>query len=141
MTVSSPPKLIHVGKIIASNRPGYDLLFLRHHDERVYRWSKVDAHYAEQPTEVVADTIEEAMRLAHRHWKQQYFRTLICGFRYTLPERDEHGINALFHQMAASLGAMSGVYFDSELGCNCYVQNASQEAFFLWRELRDKSCL
>jgi len=87
----------------------------------------------EQATTVSGETVEEAMRLAARHWQKDSFTTVICGFRYTLPERDEHGINALFHQMVASYSSMNGVYYDEELGNNCFVQNASDEAIRLWK--------
>jgi len=105
--------------------------FLKKIDPRTYTWFVDD-----QATEATADTIEEAIRLAHRHWKGRSFRPLMCGFRYTLPERDEHGINALFWQMALSCGSPNGVYFDEEIGCNCFVQSASLEARNMWRELK-----
>jgi len=59
-----------------------------------------------------------------------------CGFRYTLPERDEHGYNALFHQMAASYATSNGVYFDEESGNNCFVNFASEEAKNLLKVLQ-----
>lgn len=87
----------------------------------------------EAPTGVEAPHVEEAIRLAVKKWK---LNLVNCGFRYMLPERDEHGINALFHQMGASYESMNGVYFEEELGYNCIVQNASDEARQLWRELK-----
>lgn len=114
-------KLIHVGIIQEKGVKIY--LFLREVAPQHYVWFKEN-----EKTEVEATTIEEALRLAARFWKLDYFRTLNCGFRYTLPERDEHGTNALFHQMAASYASSNGIYFDEELGNNCVVYNASQEA-------------
>ncbi len=124
-------KLIHVAKIFKNGTHIH--LFLRKISDREYRWFQEKSE-----TPVFAETIEEALRLAARHWRADSFRTIICGFRYTLPERDEHGINALFHQMAASISTPNGVYFDEELGNNCYVQNQSLEARELFYALRDR---
>jgi len=127
-------KLIHVASFTIEGRNRY--LFLRKTSGVHYTWFEELEHGKEKETAISAPSIEESMRLAARHWKPQFFRTVICGFRYTLPERDEHGINALFHQMAASLTTMNGVYYDEELGNNCFVQNASDEAFRLWKRLK-----
>lgn len=122
-------KLIHAAKIFQQGK--HKLLYLRKVSPDEYRW------FCEgTPTEVTGITIEEALRLAARHFSQDSYRTIICGFRYTLPERDEHGINALFHQMAASLSTPNGVYFDEELGNNCFVQNSSLEARELFYTIR-----
>lgn len=121
--------LIHVGKI------GERFLFLRKIAPQHFEWFfAVDG--SETATEVRALTIEEALRLAAHKWKGDYFKTINCGFRYTLPERDEHGNNALFYQMVASYSNSSGVYFDDELGSNCIVHNASIEARQLWNRLK-----
>lgn len=122
-------KLIHVAKIFVKGEHRH--LFLRKEAEGEFRW-----FLEKEPTPIHAGNIEEALRLAARHWKDVSFRTVICGFRYTLPERDEHGINALFHQMAASLVTSNGIYFDEELGNNCFVQNYSLEARDLFFDLR-----
>lgn len=125
--------LIHVGKYHPPKR-GTRWLFLRKLSPHHYIWFEADGDN-ETKTEVEASSIEEALRLAHRTWKSHAFRTLICGFRYTLPERDEHGMNALFHQMATSQNTMNGTYFDESLGHNCFVQGASQEALELLKDL------
>lgn len=124
-------KLIHVGKIFGNDGLNHYLL-LRKISPDTFTW------FTEEnvPTEVTGFTIEEALRLAARRWKENAFRSVICGFRYTLPERDEHGINALYHQMAASYASPNGTYYDEELGNNCFVQNASSEALDLWHRLR-----
>lgn len=121
--------IMHVAKYLSPQK-GQTWLYLKKIDPRTYTWFE-----EETATEVTADTIEEALRLAFRQWKGQSFRTLMCGFRYTLPERDEHGINALFWQMVLSYSSSNGIYFDEEIGCNCFVQSASQEARNLWKEL------
>lgn len=121
-------KLIHVASMIQRDQ-GLCYLFLRKKEDYHYCWyMKSNESELENETVVFASTIEEALRLARRTWKEDYFRTLNCGFRYTLPERDEHGMNALYYQMTASYNSMNGVYFDDELGHNCFVQNASIEA-------------
>lgn len=127
-------KLIHAA-CYWGNDGAYHFLFLRKNEDNRFVWYEEKQDHTEQETEVQARTIEEALRLAARHWKPFAFRTIICGFRYNLPERDEHGINALFHQMVASYSSMNGIYYDEELGNNCFVQNASNEAYQLWKRL------
>lgn len=127
-------KLIHVGRIATTqHRPMY--LLLRQLGGYHYAWFKKENKTNEIETQIWGPTIEEAIRLAHQHWKLDHFRTVNCGFRYTLPERDEHGTSALFYQMIASYSAMNGIYFDEEIGCNCIVYFASLEARKLWHEL------
>lgn len=125
--------LIHIGCIF--KKGGNRYLFLRKLDPHTFSWFEFE-NGEEVETPIRGIHIEEALQLANKHWKNEYFRTLICGFRYTLPERDEHGINALFHQMVASYSSLNGVYFDEEIGCNCFVQNASEEAKNLWKQLK-----
>lgn len=135
-------KLIHVGFI---NRPrmGKSTLYLRMTSDQLYRWfeEKSDSPGQEMELMLKTPTVEDAMRLAHRELRPFAFRTLICGFRYSLPERDEHGINALFSQMAASYTAPGGIYFDEEVGHNCFVQNSSLEALQLLRQLKQQNRL
>lgn len=132
------PKLIHIGKFLVPDE-GYRYLFLRKKDDLHYVWHEEDASGKETETSVSALHVEEAIRLANREWKKYYFQTVNCGFRYTLPERDEHGINALFHQMAASYSTANGVYFDDDVGHNCFVQAASTESRGLWQKLKSQN--
>lgn len=136
MEAKTSPKLIHVG-CMQPPGGGVRYLFLRQKDPHTLAWYREDG--PEEP--VSAGTIDEAIRLARRQWKENSFRTIGCGFRYTLPERDEHGINAFFHQMAASYSSPTGVYFDEELGNNCLVNFASQEALGLWKRLKQEGRL
>lgn len=131
--------LIHAASIRPEKR-GKILLFLRKESPHEYRWH-AEENESERPTEVWGETPEAALKNAHYCWKLDFFKTFACGFRYTLPERDEHGMNALLHQMIASLSSMNGIYFDEELGHNCFVQNASDEAISLWHDLRNKNRL
>ena len=135
MSQNNIPKLIHVGQY---QIPGHGMrrLFLRQVTPHHFTWFE-EIGLEENPTEVEASSIEEAIRLARRSWKNFAFRTLICGFRYTLPERDEHGMNALFFQFAKSHSSFNGIYFDDELGHNCFVQNASNEAIELYKKLEE----
>lgn len=122
-------KLIHLAHIVTSK--GKQRLLLRMVEPRLFQWFLEEGEQ-ELVQEVSADTIEEAIRLAARQWKGDEFMPLNCGFRYTLPERDEHGINALFHQMGASLATPNGIYFDTELGNNCFVHNIPLASRDLW---------
>ena len=123
------PKLIHIA-VIQPHR----YLYLRQKDPHTFVW-----YDGEKETTVSGITIAEAIQKARKWWKEDSFRTLNCGFRYTLPERDEHGCNALFYQMAASYSAPNGIYFDEDLGHNCIVNAASQEALGLWREMKQQT--
>lgn len=139
-TMEKTNKLIHIAQIYAANGK-WRYLFLRKTSDISFCWFEALDGNDEKETAVTAATIEEALRLANRTWKNESFRTLNCGFRYTLPERDEHGLNALFHQMASSYGSMNGIYYDEELGNNCFVQNASSHARELWQLLKTQNRL
>lgn len=135
----SKGRLIHAAMYLDKHN-GKKYLLLRETAPHCYTWF-VDCDANEVETEVSAPSIAEALRKARRAWKFKSFQTVACGFRYTLPERDEHGINALFHQMAASYKTPNGVYFDEELGHNCFVQAASAEALDLWKRLESANRL
>jgi hypothetical protein len=124
-------KLVHVAVAHIKGK-GKLYLFLRQIAEHHYGWfleNKEDVKEGyEITTEIGAPTIAESLRAARKEWIDSSFRMLMCGFRYNLPERDEHGENALFYQMAASYGSSNGVYFDELAGHNCIVHNASAEA-------------
>ncbi|MDP1879830.1 MAG: hypothetical protein Q8K60_02680 [Parachlamydiaceae bacterium] len=120
------PKIIHVGKIFSSHQ---SYVLLKKLEPFRYVWFlKNHQNQEDAQTEIWGGTPEEAIQAGRRFWKHHEFNLLHCGFRYTLPERDEIGTNALFHQMLASYESMTGVYFDEELGSNCIVNLASQEA-------------
>lgn len=134
MTQKANNPLIHIGRIQTKENPVV-YLFLRQSPEKRYTWF-VEGPDGEQETEISENSICEALIKAKENWKGQAFRTVICGFRYTLPERDEHGENALYYQMAASYASSNGIYLDEDLGHTCIVQNASLEARKLWERLR-----
>lgn len=133
-------KLIHIARFFPSDGK-WHYLFLRTTAQGHFTWYEEDEEQGEAETPVSGTTVEEALRLAAKYWRPQSFCTVICGFRYTLPERDEHGINALFHQMVASYSSMNGVYYDEELGNNCFVQSASTESYDLWQRLKKQNRL
>lgn len=133
-------KLIHVAQLIQP-KTGWMHLFLRKIDSHRFTWFEGKIDGDERETEVMGLTVEDAMREAVRKWRKIPFRMINCGFRYTLPERDEHGMNALFHQMAASYSSMNGIYFDEDLGNNCFVNFASLEARDLWQNLKKQNKL
>lgn len=139
MSEKNNESLVHIGKYHPRHK-GRRYLFLRERAPTHFIWYE-EEDGKELETEVEAPSIEEAMQLAHKTWKNDAFRTIICGFRYTLPERDEHGINALFRQMVASYSTPNGTYYDEELGHNCFVQSASREALDLWQQLQESNRL
>lgn len=130
MPNKQPEIPIHVAKYFGSQRRA-KYLFLKEEKPSWYRWYESDSE-----TAIASDNIHEAILLARTYWKEENIQMVACGFRYTLPERDEHGENALFHQMAASYSSFNGIYFDEELGHNCFVQNASEEALNLLKEIK-----
>ncbi len=138
MSEKTTNTLIHIAKIYTAGRWQY--LFLRKFSPQEYRWFLVE-NEQETATQIFSETIEEAIRLARREWRQSAFTPLGCGFRYTLPERDEHGSNALFYQMAASYATSNGIYLDEELGHNCIVNNPSKEARLLLLKLKQTNNL
>jgi hypothetical protein len=129
-------KLIHVAyKIGGHGRKQW--LFLRELSHDCYSWFTEDG----KKTDVAAVSIDRAIRFAWEKWKDQGLHMLMCGFKYTLPERDEHGMNALYHEMVASYSTPNGIYFDGKAGFNCIVQNASLEALSFWRDNGDAKIL
>lgn len=111
------------------------MLLLRQLSSTEFRWFE-DSMRGEAATDVADSTKEGAIEKARKAWRLSSFRTLQCGFRYTLPERDEHGMNALFFQMKASQLSFNGIYFDEEMGHNCFVQNMSLEAKSILNRLK-----
>lgn len=126
--------VMHAGKYLGTDGV-IKYLFLRQIAPHKFSWFVEESDGKEVELNLSGPTILEAIRLAARDWKEREFTTLGCGFRYLLPERDEHGINALFHQMAASYSSMNGIYFDEQVGNNCFVQFASIEALNVWKRL------
>lgn len=118
--------LISIATIDADQR-----LYLRKVEPKLFKW-----YQEETDTGIQSDRVIEAIRLAENEWKSKGFKQLNCGYVYTLPERDEHGNNALFSQMAKSLDSGNGIYFDEDLGHNCTVQQIPLESARLYRSLK-----
>ncbi len=112
-------------------------LFLFQTAENCFQWFLTDPNFQKKrPLTDGAPTLPLAIRQGFKRWEGDFFSLLRCGFRYTLPVRDEVGCNALFHQMAESYSSSNGRYLDAELGHHCYVDFASDEALALWRKIR-----
>ena len=131
------PKIIHLAKKWHAGRLQLLALVLL---GKNYEWIQAPLEDFVK-TDLRAHSIEEAIVLARKTWKEEGFFLVNCGYRYTLPERDEHGLEALFHQMAKSLASMTGVYQDEELGHLCLVQNVSLEARHLLDEFKVKKLI
>ena len=105
-------------------------LLLRKRETELFHWFLTSPEFEkEEETQTQGTSCAEAIRLIH------------CGFRYTLPERDQVGSNALFWQMALSYNSPNGRYFDEEVGHLCYVDFASQEALEIWQKLRASAAM
>ena len=136
--------LTHIAKINSSD--GKDCyIFLRKNAEDCFAWYSEDKKGNETALDLEGATAEKAIQTAAHHFKLNDFRPVDCGFRYVLHPRDEHGINAMFHQMVASYGevarAIDGAYHDEGNGQECYVDFASDEALDLWRQLETEDRL
>lgn len=129
-SIASHPKIIHIARIQSSEDPFPHYLFLRKQGDNLFVWYDSKAELA-----LSGSTVQETLKMGRKTWHLNSFRMVNCGFRYTLPERDEHGCNALFYQMVESYRSYNGIYFDEELGHNCYVNFASQEALALMKNL------
>lgn len=125
-------KLIHAATLERTS----EYLFLRQKEPKLYAWYVDDGKGNEAETSVSADTVAEAIRLAVRHWRHDGFKALGCGYCFMLPERDEHGMNALFYQMSLSLQTLNGVYFEDDYGYYCSVKQIPSASRELWSKLK-----
>lgn len=133
-------KLIHVG-IIHSDKGLPEFLFLRAISQEKFVWFKESCGGQEIETSVSAESAEEAIRLAWKEWKNAFFSTLNCGYCFTLPERDEHGNDALWKQMVSSLNSFNGIYYDEDRGHNCIVHQIPLKARDLYQKLKSENRL
>lgn len=92
-------------------------LSLHKDEDGLFRW-----YLDNQPTEIACPSAEEAAKQARKQYREDHFRLLSCGNKFTLPERDEHGTPADYQEMVKSLRSMNGVFFDEKLGHNCIVR-------------------
>lgn len=134
MNSACPVLIIHAGKYLLPTK-NWKILLLKKISPERYLWFRFIENQEDEEMGIEASSIPEALQHAHTQWKHLSFRLIHCGFLYTLPERDEHGINALFHQMATSYLSPNGVFFEEDLGHMCHVQNASKEALNLLKNL------
>lgn len=80
--------------------------------------------------------IGQTCHLARLRWARWGFRTLHCGTLFILPERDEIGSPALFHEMVQSLSNSSGAVFDPNRGYSYRVDQISEEAIRFYKEIK-----
>jgi hypothetical protein len=121
-------KVIH----IANSDDG--ILLLKEDSPSRFVWVK-----GKEETSTEAPSYEEAVRLG---WKTiSGFSPLLCGYKFTLPERDEHGNNATFSDMVQSLNSSNGIYFDKDLGHNCIVHQIPQKSRLLYEKLKNEGLL
>lgn len=116
-------KIIHVAKIYPKGRINY--LFLKQ-EKNYFYWDGTDYK---------SDSYVKSLETGAKVWKDDYFQLVNCGFRYNLPVRDETGMNALFWQMAKSYQSLNGVYFDEDVGHQCIVKFAPDEALRIWKRI------
>ena len=126
MNLTKAGPIVEIAKIDLP-KEGTKILLLRKLNEHTFKWF-IDLENEEKPTEIEHALIPKAIQKAYHIFRINSFRLVNSGFRYSLPERDEHGINATFHEMIRSYSSSNGIYFDQELGHNFYVQNASIES-------------
>jgi hypothetical protein len=109
-------------RIATIEKGGKKHLSLHKDADGLFRW-----YLDNEPTEIAAVTAEEASKMARKQYKEEHFRVLSCGNKFTLPERDEHGTPADYQEMVKSLKSMNGVFFDEKLGHNCIVREIPLE--------------
>lgn len=111
-------------------------LFLQRSDSS-FHWLKMNPSFDEGiETPCQGETLARAIQAAYKMWQADFFTLLNCGFRYSLPVRDQTGCSAFFWQMAKSYSTPNGHYFDEEAGHLCFVDFASTEALAIWRKIR-----
>lgn len=127
--------IVHVGTIRPKG-PKKEYLLLRKTQNQHFEWFAEGPNGQEVSCDLAAPTIQEAIRLAWRKWETQHFLPLNCGFRFTLPERDEIGRNAYFYEMVASFGTATGPYLDDKVDHMCTVTQPSREALDVMKRLQ-----
>jgi hypothetical protein len=112
--------------------------FLLFQEGSLYRWHLLlNDNYHLLATTCSAMNIGRACHLARMQWGRYGFRTLRCGTLFTLPERDEIGSPALFHEMIQSLAVSNGVVTDPSRGHPYRVDQISEEAVRLYKKIKN----
>lgn len=81
--------------------------------------------------DIEASTISQAIQMARRDFID--FKPISAGYKYTLPERDEHGKEAYYCDAVKSLASPNGIYFDEKAGHNAIVHLIPQKTIDLIR--------
>lgn len=131
MTQEKIADIVHIGRIFSEGLENY--LFLKRCPSKQFQWVR-----QEDPISQEFESLDRAFEFGWKEWKDNRFSPLACGYRFTLPERDEHGTPALFEEMAKSLNSMNGVFFHESLGHNCIVNQIPIKARRLYETI--KSC-
>ena len=126
--------ILHIARIQPKNRD-IVYLFLCKNGEKGFRWFLKN----QVETPIATQSLEEAITLASKHWKEMHFRTVFCGTLFSLLYRDSVGKNALFWQMVLSYESPNGQYFDPKMGCKAFVDFASDEALSIWRKGKNEA--
>ncbi len=116
-------QLIHLAEIGNEKK---ELLELMLEDDGIFRWYRGKA-----PTEVAGATFQEAMKKGAAAWRLNYFSSVRCGTKFSLPERDEHGTPATYREMQLSLQSMNGVFFDEASGHVAIVKEIPSRFFLV----------
>lgn len=112
--------------------------FILTQEETGFRWHLFEEDSNKfYPTDCLGENIGLACHFARMKWARYGFRTLRCGTLLTLPERDEVGSPALFHEMIQSLSISSGVVFDPGRGYSFRVDQISEEAIQFYKRIKN----
>lgn len=126
--------LIHVATIRPQG-PREVYLFLRQLPNKRFCWFEERTKGREVATPLQASSLHEALHRGKQHWKKAHFQLVQCGFRFSLPERDEIGRPAFFSEMVLSYSSPTGSYSDPESGQPYEVTQAAQKSLHLMKLL------
>lgn len=71
---------------------------------------------------VNCSSLKDSLKSGFKSFKNDQFRPLHCGTKFSLPERDEHGEPAIFSELVRSLASSNGQYYDPLYGQNFIVK-------------------
>ncbi len=113
-------KIIHKARV---NNKWIDLVEI---EPAKYGWYEGD-----RSLDLNAGSIPLAFSIARKAFPD--FLPIAAGYKYTLPERDEHGKEALYCEAVKSLESPNGVFFDEKAGHNVVVHLIPQKTIDLIR--------
>lgn len=104
-------KIIHIAKLDRDK-----IITLQELTPGLFDWFDQD-----KSLNLSSSSIEEAFKKGRKELKARGFSPIHCGYKFTLPERDEHGKEALYIDMMKSLASPNGIFFDETMGHNAVV--------------------